>query len=107
MGVVSRDVAYGFLVASYRRRMGVVAVREMARHRYRCAQYVGLTSRIAQLDVKGGAKGISSNVGLGQIPSKMAEQCHKALKGPGGPRSAGTARSWDARQPPLDRPQAP
>ena len=43
MGVVSRDVAYGFLVASYRRRMGVVAVREMARHRYRCAQYGGLT----------------------------------------------------------------
>ena len=36
-------MAYGFLVASYRRRMGVVAVREMARHRYRCAQYVGLT----------------------------------------------------------------
>ena len=43
MGVVSRDVAYGFLVASYRRRMGVVAVREMARHRYRQSQMVGLT----------------------------------------------------------------
>ena len=51
MGVVSRDVAYGFLVASYRRRMGVVAVREMARHRYRHAQYVGLTR--AQLDQHG------------------------------------------------------
>ena len=33
----------GDLVASYRRRMGIVAVREMARHRYRQSQYVGLT----------------------------------------------------------------
>ena len=48
MGVVSRDVAYGFLVASYRRRMGVVAVREMARHRIRQSAYVGLTRQ--QLD---------------------------------------------------------
>ena len=43
MGVVSESVAYGFLVASYRRRMGLVAVREMARHRYRQSQFVGLT----------------------------------------------------------------
>ena len=49
MGVASQEVAYGFLVASYRRRMGVVAVREMARHRYRQAYYVGLTrAQIAQ-----------------------------------------------------------
>ena len=39
----SEAIAYGFLVASYRRRMGIVAVREMARHRYRQSQYVGLT----------------------------------------------------------------
>ena len=43
MGVTSEAIAYGFLVASYRRRMGIVAVREMARHRYRQSQYVGLT----------------------------------------------------------------
>ena len=43
MGAVSESVAYGFIVASYRRRMGVVAVREMARHRYRQSQFVGLT----------------------------------------------------------------
>ena len=34
---------YGFLVASYRRRMGLVVVREMARHRYRQSQLAGLT----------------------------------------------------------------
>ena len=51
MGVASEDVAYGFLVASYRRRMGVVAVREMARHRYRQSQYAGLTR--LQLDQVG------------------------------------------------------
>ena len=43
MGVTSEAIAYGFLVASYRRRMGIVAVREMARHRYRQSQNVGLT----------------------------------------------------------------
>ena len=43
MGLTSEAIAYGFLVASYRRRMGIVAVREMARHRYRQSQYVGLT----------------------------------------------------------------
>ena len=64
MGVVSRDVAYGFLVASYRRRMGVVAVREMARHRYRQSQMVGLTraqlsgiAREAQRHGEGVARG--------------------------------------------------
>jgi len=51
MGCVSEDVAYGLIVASYRRRMGVVAVREMARHRYRQAQLVGLTR--LQLDAIG------------------------------------------------------
>ena len=43
--------AHSFLVASYRRRMGVVAVREMARHRYRQSQYAGLTR--LQLDQVG------------------------------------------------------
>ena len=43
VGGVSEAIAYGFLVASYRRCMGIVAVREMARHRYRQSQYVGLT----------------------------------------------------------------
>jgi hypothetical protein len=44
MGVVSESVAYGFLVASYRRRRkGLIAVREMARHRYRQSQCDGLT----------------------------------------------------------------
>ena len=43
MGSISEHVAYGLIVASYRRRMGVIAVREMARHRYRQAQYAGLT----------------------------------------------------------------
>ena len=43
MGVVSESVAYGFLVASYRRRMGLVAVREMARHRYRQSQFVAMS----------------------------------------------------------------
>ena len=38
-------------VASYRRRMGVIAVREMARHRYRQSQYAGLTR--LQLDEVG------------------------------------------------------
>ena len=35
MGCSSESVAYSRIVASYRRRMGVVAVREMARHRIR------------------------------------------------------------------------
>ena len=43
MGLVSEHVAYSLIVASYRRRMGVIAVREMARHRYRQSQFVGLT----------------------------------------------------------------
>ena len=38
MGVASEDVAYGFLVASYRRRMGVVAVLEMRRAEARAAR---------------------------------------------------------------------
>ena len=38
-----QQVAYGLIVASYRRRMGVIAVREMARHRYRQSQFAGLT----------------------------------------------------------------
>ena len=50
MGSVSEHVAYGLIVASYRRRMGVIAVREMARHRYRQSQYAGLTpTRYIQL----------------------------------------------------------
>ena len=44
----SESVAYSRIVASYRRRMGVVAVREMARHRIRQSAYVGLTRQ--QLD---------------------------------------------------------
>ena len=43
MGCSAESVAYSRIVASYRRRMGVVAVREMARHRYRQSQYAGLT----------------------------------------------------------------
>ena len=43
MGMAGEQVAYSLIVASYRRRMGVVAVREMARHRYRQSQYAGLT----------------------------------------------------------------
>lgn len=43
MGVVSEAVPYGFLIACYRRRMGVVVAREMARHRYRQSQLAGLT----------------------------------------------------------------
>ena len=43
MGCESRDVAYGRLLRSYHRRLGVVAVREAARHRYRQSQMVGLT----------------------------------------------------------------
>jgi hypothetical protein len=34
----SEQAAHGIIVASYRRRMGVVAAREMARHRWRHAQ---------------------------------------------------------------------
>ena len=41
----------GVIVASYRRRMGVIAVREMARHRYRQSQFAGLTR--LQLDEVG------------------------------------------------------
>ena len=44
-------MAYGLIVASYRRRMGVIAVREMARHRYRQSQFAGLTR--LQLDEVG------------------------------------------------------
>ena len=44
----SESVAYSRIVASYRRRMGVVAVREMARHRIRQSAYVGLARQ--QLD---------------------------------------------------------
>ena len=51
MGLVSEHVAYSLIVASYRRRMGVIAVREMARHRYRQSQYAGLTR--LQLDEVG------------------------------------------------------
>ena len=47
-GCSSESVAYSRIVASYRRRMGVVAVREMARHRIRQSAYVGLTRQ--QLD---------------------------------------------------------
>ena len=44
MGLVpGEQVAYALIVASYRRRMGVIAVREMARHRYRQSQFAGLT----------------------------------------------------------------
>ena len=51
MGLPGEHVAYGLIVASYRRRMGVIAVREMARHRYRQSQYAGLTR--LQLDQVG------------------------------------------------------
>ena len=51
MGFPGEDVAYGLIVATYRRRMGVIAVREMARHRYRQSQYAGLTR--LQLDEVG------------------------------------------------------
>ena len=44
-------MAYALIVASYRRRMGVIAVREMARHRYRQSQFAGLTC--LQLDEVG------------------------------------------------------
>ena len=37
-GMRSEQAAHGIIVASYRRRMGVVAAREMARHRWRHAQ---------------------------------------------------------------------
>ena len=41
---MSESVAYGFPVASYEPPPhGPVAVREMARHRYRQSQFVGLT----------------------------------------------------------------
>ena len=40
---MSEAVAYGLIVASYRRRLGIVVVREFARHRYRQSQLVGLT----------------------------------------------------------------
>ena len=43
MGLPGEQVAYALIVASYRRRMGVIAVREMARHRYRQSQFAGLT----------------------------------------------------------------
>ena len=45
---VGRLLPLSRIVASYRRRMGVVAVREMARHRIRQSAYVGLTRQ--QLD---------------------------------------------------------
>ena len=48
MGCPAEPVAYPRIVASYRRRMGLVAVREMARHRIRQSAYVGLTRQ--QLD---------------------------------------------------------
>ena len=51
MGFPGEDVAYGLIVATYQRRMGVIAVREMARHRYRQSQYAGLTR--LQLDEVG------------------------------------------------------
>ena len=51
MGFPGEDVAYGLIVVTYRRRMGVIAVREMARHRYRQSQYAGLTR--LQLDEVG------------------------------------------------------
>ena len=64
MGCSAETVAYGLIVASYRRRLGVVAVREMARHRYRQSQMVGLTraqlsgiAREAQRHGEGVARG--------------------------------------------------
>ena len=38
MGMHSEQAAHGIIVASYRRRMGVTAAREMARHRWRHAR---------------------------------------------------------------------
>ena len=43
MGCRSEGIARGILIASYRRRMGITVVREMARHRYRQSQYAGLS----------------------------------------------------------------
>ena len=51
MGLPGEQVAYSLIVASYRRRMGVIAVREMARHRYSQSQFAGLTR--LQLDEVG------------------------------------------------------
>ena len=51
MGLPGEQVAYALIVASYRRCMGVIAVREMARHRYRQSQFAGLTR--LQLDEVG------------------------------------------------------
>ena len=61
MGFPGEDVAYGLIVATYRRRMGVIAVREMARHRYRQSQYAGLTR--LQLDEVGRERQVQRHEG--------------------------------------------
>ena len=49
MGCSAETVAYGLIVASYRRRLGVVAVREMARHRLRRVCFVGVSRARARV----------------------------------------------------------
>ena len=44
----SQGEVHGFYVAQLRRRMGVTAVREFARHRLRCAPYVGMPRAVVE-----------------------------------------------------------
>ena len=64
MGMAGEQVAYALIVASYRRRMGVVAVREMARHRYRQSQYAGLTRLAASSSTRSGGSDRRSSKAL-------------------------------------------
>ena len=71
-------VSYSLIVASYRRHMGVIAVREMARHRYRQSQYAGLTRlqldqvgqerQVQRLATGGGAGGVVGGDRAGDGP---------------------------------------
>ena len=71
MGFPGEDVAYGLIVATYRRRMGVIAVREMARHRYRQSQYAGLTR--LQLDEVGRERQVQRQGARRVEPEALAE----------------------------------
>ena len=48
LGARSQGEVHGFYVAQLRRRMGVTAVREFARHRLRRAAYVGVPRAVVE-----------------------------------------------------------
>jgi hypothetical protein len=67
MGFPGEDVAYGLIVATYRRRMGVIAVREMARHRHRHRDRYRWTGRLPNARIGTATRGIYRAVPCGAL----------------------------------------